>query len=428
MVTEMSAADPLDRGGMRRHNLGLVLRAVADGTRPSRTDIALATSLHKATVSSLVADLIERDLVREAGVVPDGTVGRPAVALELAGDRYVALGLEINVDQLSFATVDLRGGTRDRGSVRRDVRARSPEQAFGELAALIEEPRRRIRADGSILVGATLALPGLVDPRRGSLLVAPNLGWRDVDVFAGLRAVLGDDLPLRVENEANLAALAERWYGAGRTHRDFVYVSGAIGVGAGIVSDGELHRGETGFGGEFGHVVLEADGPPCACGGRGCVEALAGLEALLRRTARGSAALTSAADVVAAAGRGEPEVLQAIEEVGSSLGVGLASTANLMGSRAIVLGGYFAALYPWLRAPIERELQQRALTFAWSPMEVLRSEIPEGAAVLGGAALALRTILDDPANAPTGRDDATLDVSEDAHALDRSSAAAGGPA
>lgn len=422
----MSAADPLDRDGMRRHNLGLVLRAIADGTRPSRTDVALATSLHKATVSSLVADLIARGLVREAGVVPDGTVGRPAVALELAGDRYVALGLEINVDQLAYAVVDLRGRIRDSGSVRRDVRARSADQAIAELAALLEEPRRRLVGTGSILVGATLALPGLVDPRRGSLLVAPNLGWRDVDVLARLRAALGDDeLPVRVENEANLAALAERWYGAGRTHPDFVYVSGAIGVGAGIISDGELHRGETGYGGEFGHIVLEADGPPCACGGRGCVEALAGLEALLRGARRAAPDLASASDVVAAAEREEPAVLAAIEEVGSALGVGLASTANLMGSRAIVLGGYFAALYPWLRAPIERELRQRVLTFPWSPMEVLRSAIPEGAAVLGGAALTLRSILDDPASAP--QDDAGTD---EAHvpALGDAPAASAGPA
>ena len=399
----MSAADPLDRVGMRRHNLGLVLRAVADGERPSRTDVALATSLHKATVSSLVADLIERGLVREAGVAPDGSVGRPAVALELVGDRYVALGLEINVDHLAYATVDLRGRVHDQGSIPRDDRARSVEQTFAELAALVEEPRRRIRAAGSLLVGATLALPGLVDPRGGTLLVAPNLGWRDVDAIGGLRTALGDaELPLRVENEANLAALAERWYGAGRTHRDFVYVSGFIGVGAGIISGGELRRGETGFGGEFGHVVLEAEGPPCACGGRGCVEALAGLEALLRLAGRGSSAPAGVADVVEAAERGDPVALEAIEAVGASLGVGLASTANLMGSRAIVLGGHFAALYPWLRGPIEAELRQRVLTYPWSPIEVLRSEIPDGAAVRGGAALALQAILDDPASAPAG--------------------------
>lgn len=392
-------AAALDRDGMRRHNLGLVLRAVADGHRPSRSDVASATGLHKTTVSNLVSDLIDRELVREAGKAPDGSVGRPAVALELAGHRYVALGLEINVDHLAYTAVDLLGRVRARGTLRRDNRACTPSETLQALAAAITEPRRRLERSGATVVGACLALPGLVDPRAGVLLVAPNLGWRNVPVVDELHAALGEaDLPLRIDNEANLAALAERWHGAGRTHSDFVYVSGYIGVGAGVVSHGELHRGETGFGGEFGHVTLEADGPPCACGGRGCVEAVVGLDALLRRAGTGGAETVD--PVVEAAERGDPMALTAIEEIGSALGVGLASTANLMGSRAIVLGGYFAALYPWLCAPIERQLEQRVLAFPWSPIEVLRSELPDGAALTGAAALTLRAILEDPASVP----------------------------
>ncbi len=397
----MSAADPLDRERMRRHNLGLVLRAVAEGDRPSRTDIALATSLHKTTVSSLVADLIDRELVREAGIAPDGTVGRPAVALELSGERYVAMGLEINVDHLVYRVVDLHGRVREQGSVRQDNRARPPSETLAALAELIVEPRLRIAQAGSVLVGATLALPGLVDPSRGLLLVAPHLGWRDVAVVDELRAALDTpDVHLRIENEANLAALAERWHGAGQTHEDFVYVSGYIGVGAGIVSNGDLHRGETGFGGEFGHLTLEANGPPCVCGGNGCVETLAGLDALLRLAGMGSSRQSRVDEVVDAAERGETRAVEAIETVGTLLGVGLASTANLLGSRAIVLGGYFAELYPWLRTPIEAQLRQRVLAFPWSPIEVLRSELRDGAAVSGAAGLALRAILDNPASAP----------------------------
>lgn len=397
----MAAAAPLDRDGMRRHNLGLVLRAVADGHRLSRSDVASVTGLHKATVSNLVADLIDRELVREAGKAPDGSVGRPAVALELAGDRYVALGLEVDVDHLAYTAVDLLGRVRASERVRRDNRACSPSETLAALATLITEPQRHLIQDESIVVGATLALPGLVDPHAGVLLVAPNLGWRNVAVVDELRAALGsEELPLQIDNEANLGALAERWQGAGRTHRDFVYVSGYIGVGAGVVSNGELHRGETGFGGEFGHVILEADGPPCACGGRGCVEALAGMDTLLRLAGAGTSEVTTVDEVVEAAERGDPASLAAIEAVGSSLGVGLASTANLMGSRAIVLGGYFAPLYPWLSAPIERQLRQRVLAFPWSPIEVLRSELPDGAALTGAAALALRTIVEDPASAP----------------------------
>jgi predicted NBD/HSP70 family sugar kinase len=397
----MAGTDGLDREGMRRHNLGLVLRAIAAGDRPSRTDVAQVTSLHKTTVSNLVADLIDRELVREAGTSIDGSVGRPAVALELAGHRHVAIGVEINVDHLRFTTVDLLGRVRDHGSLDRDNRSRPAAETITALAELIAEPRQRLVDEGSVLAGITVAVPGLVDTRAGVLLVAPNLGWRDVPVLDVFRSVLvADELPLRLDNEANLAALAERWHGAGRTHGDFVYVSGYIGVGAGIVTKGELHRGETGFGGEFGHLTVQSDGPRCACGARGCVEVMAGLEALLRCAGLLHPVRGTVDDVVAAATRGEARALQAIETVGSWLGVGLASTANLMGSRAIVLGGYFARLHPWLKDPIERELEQRVLAHPWSPIDVLRSELLGGAAVVGAASLAVRAVLADPVRAP----------------------------
>ena len=410
----MIDADPLDRSGMRRHNLGLVLRAVADGTDTSRTAVAAATGLHKTTVSSLVTELIDRRLLREIGTAPTGGVGRPAVALELDGDRFVALGLEINVDHLAFTAVDLLGRVRDEGFVQHDNRSRTATDTVAALAELVGDALQRIRGEGLLPVGATLGLPGLVDPTRGVLLLAPNLGWQDVAVGERLHDALDSpDFTIGIENEANLAAIAEGWQGAGQDHQDFLYVSGYIGVGAGIITDGQLHRGATSFGGEFGHMTLEFDGPPCACGSRGCVEAVVGLEALLRRAGHdpdpagqppsdSGAVPAPAGRLIAAAERGEPRTLEALEELGGKLGAGLASAANLLGSQAVVLGGYYAALFPWLRGPIEQELTTRVLAAPWSPIEVLRSGIPEGAAVRGAASLSLRSLLDDPAGAPEG--------------------------
>ena len=139
-----------------------------------------------------------------------------------------------------------------------------------------------VQAQGLRPIGATVALPGLVDIQRGALLVAPNLHWSDVPVVELLRERIdAPSLPLGVDNEANLAALAELWEGAATGYSDFVYASGEIGVGGGIVLGGELFRGYRGFGGEFGHTTVEADGLPCACGSRGCLETRAGLEPLL---------------------------------------------------------------------------------------------------------------------------------------------------
>ena len=139
-----------------------------------------------------------------------------------------------------------------------------------------------VRAQGLRPIGATVAVPGLVDIEHGSLLVAPNLHWEDVAVVDLLRERIGEEsLPLDLDNEANLAALAELWEGAAIGVGDFMYASGEIGVGGGLILGGELFRGYRGFGGEFGHTTVEPDGLPCACGSRGCLETRAGLEPLL---------------------------------------------------------------------------------------------------------------------------------------------------
>src|SRR5207342_2005864 len=133
--------------------------------------------------------------------------------------------------------------------------------------------------DDLVVVGAAVALPGLVEAKTGTLLRAPNLGWEEIAVAAELASRLGG-LAVRADNEANLAALAEHWQGVARDLEDFVAVFGEVGVGGGIFLDGELFRGAHGFGAEFGHVTVDPDGPACKCGSAGCLETVAGQEAI----------------------------------------------------------------------------------------------------------------------------------------------------
>lgn len=397
---------PADQQTIRRHNLALVLRYVADNGSASRARIAAATGLNKTTVSNLVGDLVDRGLLREDGISLSGGVGRPAVNLVLDGQSFVAVGLEVNVDYLAFSAVDMLGRVRDEGFVQRDNRERGPEDSLASLALLVRQALERL-ADGQLTaVGATLGLPGLVDITRGELFIAPNLGWEHVPAAEILHSHLGGiDFTINVDNEANLGALAERWEGAGTHLQDFIHVSGDVGVGAGLIVGGELYRGATGFGGEFGHMTLMPDGPRCACGGRGCVETLVGQEALLRLAGvesphlRHSAAMAAVGPVetlVAAANDGDTNVLAALETVGTHLGIALSSAVNLLAPRAVVLGGYFAHLYEWLKSPVERELRGRVLSTQWAPVDVLKSQLHQGAAVRGAAALTLRQVLSDP--------------------------------
>jgi predicted NBD/HSP70 family sugar kinase len=391
---------------VRRHNLGVVLRHVSDHGPRSRATIALETGLNKTTVSSLVTELIGLDLLVERGLEQRGTVGRPGQVVELSGAGVVALGLEINVDYLAVRALDLTGADRHRGLDVRDNRSVPVDEVLDRLGDLASAALDAVRAEGLRPVGATVALPGLVDVARGALLVAPNLGWNDVSIVAELHDRLsGPSFPLAAENEANLAALAELWEGTARGFSDVLYVSGEIGVGAGIIVGGELFRGAQGFGGEFGHMTLDAGGKPCACGSRGCLETVAGLEALLEMAGLdpGDAATTagSGEPVATLAGRaraGDEKALEALREGGRWLGVGIASAANLLNFQAVVLGGFFGQLSTWLAGPIARELEAHVLASDWAVPRLLPSTLGPEAAVRGAAAQSLRRVLADPAS------------------------------
>ena len=392
---------------VRRHNLGVVLRHVSEHGPRSRATIALETGLNKTTVSSLVTELIGLDLLVERGLEQRGTVGRPGQVVELSGSGVVALGLEINVDYLAVRALDLTGAERHRNLDVGDNRRVEVGAVLDRLCALATAALDEVQTEGLRPVGATVALPGLVDAARGSLLVAPNLAWNEVAVVDELHDRLsGPPFPLAADNEANLAALAELWEGTARGLRDVLYVSGEIGVGAGIIVGGELFRGSQGFGGEFGHMTIDPNGRSCACGSRGCLETLAGLEPLLETAGLdpGEAATTtgSGEPVSALATRarmGDQQALAALRDAGHWLGIGIASAANLLNFQAVVLGGFFAQLATWLAAPIARELETHVLASEWGVPRVLPSTLGPEAAVRGAAALSLRRVLTDPASA-----------------------------
>jgi predicted NBD/HSP70 family sugar kinase len=395
---------------VRRHNLGVVLRHVSEHGPRSRATIALETGLNKTTVSSLVTELIGLDLLVERGLEQRGTVGRPGQVVELSGTGVVALGLEINVDYLAVRALDLTGAERHRSLDVRDNRRVQVRTVLDRLAALATAALDAVQAEGLRPVGATVALPGLVDAATGALLVAPNLGWNDVAVVDELHERMsGPPFPLAADNEANLAALAELWEGTARGLSDVLYVSGEIGVGAGIIVRGELFRGAQGFGGEFGHMTIDPNGRPCACGSRGCLETLAGLEALLEMagldptdaaTTTGSGEPVS--ELATRARMGDQQALGALRDAGRWLGIGIASAANLLNFQAVVLGGFFAQLATWLAAPIANELETHVLASEWAVPRVLPSTLGPEAAVRGAAALSLRRVLTDPASAATG--------------------------
>lgn len=383
---------------MRARNLALVLGEIDRRGPVTRAALAELTGLTKTTVSKLIADLLEGGLVVESGALRDGERGRPGVVLRISGQRLAALGLEINVDYLAGCVVDLTRTVRCRRTQAVDNRLARPADVVAELGKLIHALVDDAREAGLTVAAGVLAVPGPINPASGVVHNAPNLGWREVDVLSLLDA----PVPLRVDNEANLAALGELWFGDDPALGDFLHVSGEIGIGAGLVVSGALFRGAHGLAGELGHVVVSPDGPACRCGGQGCLEQYAGQDALLRL-----AGVDSIPALVGAAAAGEATALAACEQAGRALGVALSSAVNLLDPDTIVLGGIYAPLFPWVADPVAETLAVRLGQMRTNVPEVAVSKVGSDAAVLGAAGQVIREIIDDPAalavTSPTDR-------------------------
>jgi predicted NBD/HSP70 family sugar kinase len=380
---------------LRERNLVLVARAVFEAPEPlSRADVAAATGLTRATVSTLVDRLVAGGLVAELPPVAAQRAGRPAVPLRPAARTVVGLGLEVNVDYLGVTVLDLAGQVVDERVEPGSFHDSDPDVVLPRLGELARKVLDDAEAAGMRVAGARLALPGLVDARTGLLQVAPNLGWSSIDPVPplGLRTRDGEPLPVEVANEAKLAAAAEL---AGDVPPSFLYVSADVGIGAGIVVDRRLFLGERGWNGEIGHVVVDPAGPRCSCGNHGCLEQYAGKEVLLRESGLPADAPVEA--LVAALRAGDGAALAAVGRGGRALGQALAAFVNLVDVETVVLGGAYTALYEWLGGVVADTVQTTALAAPFSPVAVRPAAAGPHAATVGGAREVLREVLAHPA-------------------------------
>ena len=395
---------PLRPREMRDRNRALVLDAVVRLEPVTRAQLAARTGLTKSSVSSIVTELRSAGLVVEQGAQRGGDLGRPGTALTLARDGLAGLGLEVNVDYLAACVVDLARRTRVQYVEVGDNRARDPAAVAELLARLAASAVAAARTQGLTIAATCVAVPGLVDQGTGTVARAPNLDWTGVPLRRLLAGRVPSGLgPVQVENEANVAALGELWFGDGAGLGDYVHISGEVGIGAGIVVAGELFRGAHGHAGELGHTTMEAGGAACGCGGRGCLELFAGQEAILRRAGLDPAASTSTgradgpvgalADRLAA---GDRRALDALEVAGHSLGLATASLVKLVDPDTVVLGGIYAVLAPWLEASFRAALLDGIPMTRSAPPRIAISALGPDAAARGAAGLVTAGMLARP--------------------------------
>jgi predicted NBD/HSP70 family sugar kinase len=375
---------------VRRQNTALVLRSLRAGGPATRTELARRTGLAKATVGAIVAGLEVGGVVTADDSVPNGR-GRPGRPVTLTGESIVGLGLEVNVDYVAAVALDLAG--RVKTVETRAVATAGRPPSAQELVALASDLHQTLIAAGDTVVGATVAVPGLVAHDNRTVSWAPNLGWDGRELAAELEAAFGGTCPTTIDNDANCAALAEAAHGVTTDLRHSLYITGTVGIGAGIVQDGALLRGGAGFAGEVGHMPIGDPAKTCGCGRQGCWEASVGLRAMLQSVGMSEEATPlQTATAVAARAEGDADTRASLARLGQDLGTGLATLATVLDPSAIVLGGYFVPLGEYVVPAAERVLAARLPSASIHLPQIRLSSLGIHAAALGAAEDALADV------------------------------------
>jgi glucokinase-like ROK family protein len=357
----------------------------------SRSDLARLTGLSRTTVTSLVADLHLRGLiVEEPGESRRslaGSRGRRPSTLRLAPSAGAAIGVDFGHRKVRVAVADLASTVLAERVAELDVDAAACV-AIETAAELIDAVLAEAEIDVSQVVGAGVGIPGPIDHSTGTVASATILpGWGGVSVRRDLNARLG--FPVQVDNDANLGALGEVRYGAGRGLSDVVYIRLTSGIGSGLVLGGRLHHGANGFAGELGHVQVHPEGVVCRCGNRGCLETVAAGDALLAllRPAHGGALTTEAMlELVAAGDLGARRVFN---DAGRALGRVLADLCNHLNPAAIIVGGDLSIALGPLLDGIRESVHRYSQPAVAEAVSVEAGILGDRAEVLGALALVI---------------------------------------
>ncbi|MFN2126453.1 MAG: ROK family protein [Anaerolineales bacterium] len=402
-----------DQALVRQINLSVIMHRLRENAPVSRAQLAEMTGLNKTTVSSLVQELIDRQFVREVGLETSGSrrrVGRLAMMLTLNPEAGFIVSSEIGVDFMRVICTNFAPEIIWQCN-EKILSNTSQQQIIDHVLALMLNAEIEGRKFSNSFLGVSVGVPGLVDQNSGSLLFAPNLKWHDVPLRQILEEIF--EAPVVVDNEASIAALGEYYYGAAQGYEEILYISAGVGLGGGIVHEGRMFNGVTGFGTEFGHMTMDPDGELCNCGNYGCWETQVSQEALFRyitkaisrgsfssltEKTKGDPELMTVPIVVEAANGGDELALEALNEIGIYLGIGIASLVNILNPDLVVFGGIISLAAEYLLPVINDILDQRALKWNRNATRVVSAQQGLDACVMGGVAKVYQAILAEPDN------------------------------
>ncbi|WP_052366834.1 ROK family transcriptional regulator [Paraoerskovia marina] len=377
---------PGSQTSLREANRTRIVNAVKQFGGLTQIELAGATGLSTATVSTIVKELAA------AGVVDTQTTsrsGRRALKVTLARRLGLVAGVQFGHRHLTVALGDL---TRE--IVATQSMPLPPDHrvdtSLDRAALLVVDHLERLGSGLEELLGVGLALPAPVDEATGMIAVRGLLrGWDDLHVGQVLSKRLAR--PVHVDNDANLGAIAEHDFGAAADVQDSIFVRASYGVGAGIMINGRLHRGFAGTAGEIGHVQVDAAGAICRCGNRGCLDTVVGSAALLEMLRASHGPLTLR-DVITRAEEGDPGCRRVIADAGEKVGSVVASLASTVNPQRVVVGGELAETGETFLAPLRDAVLRHVVPNAISPVEVVPAALGDRAEIMGALAVALRGV------------------------------------
>lgn len=395
----------LGAAAIRAQHSRLILNLLWKEREISRAELARRTSLSRSTVSAIITDLLTTGLVKEtrAGI---SSGGRRPIMLEFQDEASFIVGIELGATHVSCVLTDLRCNVKASWSAPAPVRD-EPELALNKMTMGVHSV---LEAGGGVsksqLLGLGVAVPSPVNRERpGELLPLVVPKWEGRNIASHLQSSF--DRPVFVDNDANLGALAELWWGVGSSVTDLAYIKVATGIGAGLIIDGRIFRGSGGVAGEIGHTSIDPNGPQCICGLKGCLTTFIGTPALLERAKdalRASGANRPAPanidELVNAALAGDPISVEVVRHAGDRLGIGIANMLNLLNPQMVVLGGGIARAGDLLLDAVRKTIVGLSLPASISNAEIRATGLNEWGIAVGAATLALENALTRPSLFP----------------------------
>lgn len=372
--------------GSREQNIGALFEAVLTRGPLSRRDAARLTGLSAASVTKLVKPMIDHGYLvendREAGVP-----GRPQIPLQVDPTRHFAIGIKLMHSEIVGVVADLEAEVQT--SQRMKLTDATPHGVVDAIEAITANLLQSSPVERAKLLGIGIGLSGHINGVTGVLHESPLLGWRNVP----LRKMVAErmNLPVVIDNDVNTLAVAEQWFGPGSGFNSFAVVTVGAGVGCGLVLDGQLWQGVSGAAGEFGHMVVDPDGPECHCGKRGCLEAIASdtaiADALSRAVGR---RITKVSQVVTMAHAGDQDAQRVFIQAGVALGRALAALVSLLNPPLIILSGEGVTASDLFMDALRAELDRDAFSTTAQDCTLLVRPLPDETWARGAAATMLR--------------------------------------